>query len=72
MFRFTIRDVLWLMVVVAVSAIGFAVGWFSSPAKVANEAGLIGIIATQADEIAVLKQIVETYKAAYGEPEKTL
>ena len=61
-----------LFVAAVTGVLGFAIGWYNSPNKVANEAGLIGIIATQQDEIAVLKQIVETYKAAYGEPDKTL
>ena len=57
---------------VTVAILGFLFGRYSAPAAVANEAGLIGLIATQADEIEVLKAIVATYKAAYGEPDKTL
>jgi len=61
-----------LCVALVAGLLGFAAGWFSSPAKVANEAGLIGIIATQQHEIAVLKQMVETYKEVFVEPDKTL
>jgi len=42
--------------------IGFTLGWYCSPNKLANEKGLIGIIATQAQEISVLNEIVETYR----------
>ena len=62
----------YLVTALAAGLLGFAIGWYCSPNKVANEAGLIRLIATQADEITVLKQIVETYKEALGEPDRTL